>query len=61
MEEVEEKTKNRGSKRIVVAVRTEEFIGRGYFVGSLYKEVSKVGNPKLMLQIDCELKWGLAH
>ena len=56
MEEVEEKTKNRGSKRIVVAVRTEEFIGRGCFVGSLYKEVSKVGNPKLMLQIDCELK-----
>ena len=28
MEEVEEKTKNRGSKRIVVAVRTEEFIRR---------------------------------
>ena len=56
MEEVEEKTKNRGSKRIVVAVGTEEFIGRGCFVGSLYKELPKVGNSKPTLQIDCEPK-----
>ena len=51
-----EKTKNKGSNRIVVAVRIEEFIRRGCFVRSLYKELPKVGNPKPTLQIDCEPK-----
>ena len=35
-------------------MRAEKFIGKGCFVGSLYKELPKVGNPKPMLQIDDE-------
>ena len=49
------------SSRIGVPMRAKEFIGRDCFTGSLYKELSKVGDPKPTLQIDCEPKRGRVH
>ena len=62
VEKASKETKDKGSKgstkRVVVVVveRVEEFVGRGHFVGSLHWELSKVGNPKPILQINCEPK-----
>ena len=52
-----ERAKVYQASRVIIGKKgVRSFRREGSFIRSLYKELPRVGNPKLILQIDCEPK-----